>query len=370
MMTVAITGADGLIGWHLSCYLHGNSDAKLIRGGRGIFKTAESLDDLVATADVIVHLAGVNRGPDEEVLAGNILLARSLAAAIERVARPIHVLFANSTHADGETAYGLSKREAARLLGAATDGTGGVLTDLVLPHVFGEGGRPFYNSVVSTFCHQLAIGEVPTIDRNGQLSLLHAQAVAALMAQCIEAPPTASQQLRPGGRSMMVSELLAFLQDVVSTYRMGIIPELSDDISLDLFNTYRSYLYPSIYPAPLTKRTDARGSLVEVVKGGSGGQSFVSDTHPTVVRGNHFHLRKVERFVVLRGQATIGIRRLFDDVVIDFSVDGETPTFVDIPTMHTHNLTNTGSTELVTLFWSNEIFDPEAPDTYVEMVNR
>jgi UDP-2-acetamido-2,6-beta-L-arabino-hexul-4-ose reductase len=169
---------------------------------------------------------------------------------------------------------------------------------------------------------------------------------------------------------MVVSELLEILENIAATYRHGVIPPLPDDISLDLFNTYRSYLYPSIYPAPLTKRTDARGSLVEVVKGGSGGQNFVSDSHPAIVRGNHFHLRKVERFVVLRGQATIGIRRLFDDVVIDFSVDGGTPTFVDIPTMHTHNLTNTGSTELVTLFWSNEIFDPEAPDTYVEMVNR
>ena len=370
MTTVAITGSDGLLGWHLSSYLRGNSEARLVRGGRDIFKTAENLDNFLAGADVIVHLAGVNRGPDEEVVVGNISLARNLALAIERAARPIRVLFANSTHADGETVYGQSKREASLLLANATESTGGVFTDLVLPHVFGERGRPFYNSVVSTFCHQLAFEEMPTIDRNGQLNLLHAQAVAALIARCIDDPPICSQQLRPNGTLMMVSELRERLQDVASTYRTGIIPGLSDDISLDLFNTYRSYLYPSFYPAPLTKRSDARGSLVEVVKGGSGGQSFVSDSYPAIVRGNHFHLRKVERFVVLRGQATIGIRRLFDNAVVEFSVDGETPTFVDIPTMHTHNLTNTGSTELVTLFWSNGIFDPEAPDTYAEMVSQ
>ena len=370
MTTIAITGAEGLIGWHLSCQLRGNTEAKVIRGGRSIFSNSEKLDDFVEIADVIVHLAGVNRGPDEDVVAGNISLAQELASAIQRANRPTHVLYANSTHADGDTAYGQSKREAARLLCAATDTTGGVFTDLMLPHVFGERGRPFYNSVVSTFCHQLATGETPTIDRDGQLKLLHAQAVAALIARCIDAPPTASQLLRPDGTSLVVSELLELLQNIAATYRQGIIPQLSDDISLDLFNTYRSYLYPSIYPVPLIKRTDARGSLVEVVKGGSGGQSFISDTHPSIVRGNHFHLRKVERFVVLRGQATIGIRRLFDEAIVDFVVDGETPTFVDIPTMHTHNLTNTGSTELVTLFWSHEIFNPDAPDTYAEMVNR
>jgi UDP-2-acetamido-2,6-beta-L-arabino-hexul-4-ose reductase len=168
---------------------------------------------------------------------------------------------------------------------------------------------------------------------------------------------------------LVVSELLRLLQSISATYSEGIIPDLSDDLSLDLFNTYRSYLYPSIYPVPLIKRTDTRGSLVELVKGGSGGQSFISDSHPNIVRGNHYHLRKVERFVVLRGQATIGIRRLFDNVVINFPVDGETPAFVDMPTMHAHNLTNVGSTELVTMFWSHEIFNPDAPDTYAEMVS-
>jgi len=368
MTTIAITGSEGLIGWHISCYLYGNSEAKVIRAGRSDFTDSESIDRFVSNADVVVHLAGVNRGSDEMVLNENIDLAEKLASAIDRGGRPIHVIFANTTHADGESVYGHAKREAARLLGAAAEATGGIFTDLLLPHVFGERGRPFYNSVVSTFCHQLAVKETPIIDRDSQLNLMHAQAVAKLIVRHVENPPDSSQQLRPSGTLLEVSELLEILKNIAATYRDGVIPELSNDLSLDLFNTYRSYVYPSIYPVPLIKRTDARGSLVEVVKGGSGGQSFTSDSHPGIVRGNHYHLRKVERFVVLRGEATISIRRLFDDEVINFSVNGEMPTFVDMPTMHAHNLTNTGSSELVTMFWSHEIFNPDAPDTYAEMV--
>ena len=139
-------------------------------------------------------------------------------------------------------------------------------------------------------------------------------------------------------------------------------------MELDFFNTYRSYLYPDHYPVPLNLRTDARGGLFEAVKSHQGGQTFLSTTHPGVTRGRHYHHHKVERFLVVSGQAEIRIRRLFGDEVRVFKVNGAEPCFIDMPTFHTHEITNVGDTDLLTLFWSHEIFDPSNPDTYSEPV--
>ena len=152
-------------------------------------------------------------------------------------------------------------------------------------------------------------------------------------------------------------------------YARGDIPPLLTDLSIDLFNTLRAARFPAHYPIPLTARTDDRGSLVEVVRAHGGqGQTFVSSTKPGITRGEHFHLRKIERFVVLTGEARISLRRLFTDDVVSFDVDGEAPAIVDMPTMWVHNITNTGPGDLTTLFWTHELFDPSAPDTFPEPV--
>ncbi len=370
---IGITGAGGLLGWHLRCWLraHATSAAPAasapLTAGRETFEDEAALRRFVSGCDVIVHYAGVNRGEAHEVEAANPEIARRLVDACEREDRMPHVIFASSVHAANDSPYGRSKRAATEILGAWAARTGAGFTNLLLPHVYGECGRPFHNSVVSTFCHQLAHGDEPRIDVDAPLELLHAQDLSDLVGEIAAEGRTG--ELRPRGVPVRsVSALLDRLRTMMDAYRADLLPDLSDPFDVRLFNTLRSYLYPEGFPVALPLHSDERGALFEAVKAGSGGQTFVSSTNPGVTRGNHFHRFKVERFLVLRGSARIRVRRLFSERVWSFDVNGDRPAYVDMPTLHTHDITNTGADELVTLFWANEIFDSERPDTYREDV--
>lgn len=364
---IAISGASGFLGWHLRCKLKssGSSDARDL--SESAFESAESLAVALGDVGTVFHLAGMNRGPEAEVYDTNIWLAQRLMDAMDRQGIAPTILFANSTHSMGDSVFGRSKREASRLLVDWARARGARYVDVILPHLFGEGGRPFYNSAFATFCHQLAKGEDPQILQDGQVELLHAQRAAARFLALAQDGVTEGV-VRLEGAPMRVSEALGRLRMIHETYRAGIIPDLSDPFALECFNTYRSYLYPDHYPMRLQLRTDARGGLFEAVKSRHGGQAFLSTTHPGVTRGRHYHRHKVERFLVVDGEAEIRIRRLFDGEVRIFRVSGAEPCFVDMPTFHTHEITNVGTRDLLTLFWSHEIFDPEAPDTYLEPV--
>ena len=168
---------------------------------------------------------------------------------------------------------------------------------------------------------------------------------------------------------MTVSELLEKLRYLTEQYHKNRrFPKLECALDLELFNTLRSYYFPWYYPVFSSLRKDERGELFEAVKSLGAGHVFISHTRPGVTRGDHFHLSKVERFLVLKGEAEIRIRRLFDEQVHRYAMDGRSPSYIDIPTLHTHNITNTGSDDLITLFWSHEIFNPEKPETYSEAV--
>lgn len=365
-MNIGITGADGLLGFHLRARLHAHGWRGVRLATRQTFASPASLDEFVAGLDGVVHMAGMNRGDEAEVEATNIRLAADLVAALERTGSAPALVFANSIHVERDTGYGRGKRAAAALLRKWATASGATLADLVLPHVFGEFGKPFYNSVVSTFCHQLATGAHPEVHVDGQLELLHAQDVAQ---RCLEAlRDREDATTRMIGAPMAVSELLVRLRDQHERYAGHVVPDLCDRLDLQFFNTLRSYLYPHHYPVSLELRRDARGGLFEAVKTLQGGQVFFSSTHPGVTRGNHYHLRKVERFLVVGGEAEIRLRKLFSPQVESFRVTGAAPCYIDMPTFHTHSITNVGSVELTTLFWSNEIFDPADPDTYAENV--
>lgn len=365
---IGITGSNGLIGWHLRSYLHGRPEVEIVPAVRATFSSDEALEEFVSHCDAIVHLAGMNRGADDEIERTNVDLVARLIRALERSNSAAHVVFASSAHIDRDTAYARSKRRGAELLEAWAARSGDRVTILVLPHVFGESGKPFYNSVVSTFCHQLAAGDKPEIKVDGDLELLHAQRVAEITLDAILSGKTG--RLTPAGAKMKVSALLVKLRGLADSYRGMVVPDLRQPIDLDLFNAYRSYLFPHQYPVSLQLRTDPRGELFEAVKTHNGGQSFISTTKPGITRGNHYHRRKVERFLVVQGKAVIRLRRLFSDEVVEYAVDGAAPQYIDMPTLHTHSITNTGTGEVVTLFWSHEIFDPAAPDTYAEMVQE
>lgn len=366
MTVVGVNGVTGMLGRHIACRLHVEPTIRVTPIGRAQFDDPVALDGTFAGCDAIVHAAGMNRGDPADIEATNTRLTEQLVASARRTGRTPHVIFANSVQQELDNPYGRSKLRAADILRTWANDVGAPFTDLVLPHVFGEGGRPFHNSVVATFCHQLAVGEQPRIENDSTLELIHAQDVADEVVDAVGAPTTGPRRLK--GVHMTVSQLLDLLRPMNELYSGGRLPDLGEPLAVQLFNTLRSYRFPTAYPTAFPLRTDDRGSLFEAVQETSGGQTFLSHTKPGITRGNHFHLRKVERFVVVQGDAVIRIRPVFGETVHEFPVTGDAPSYVDIPTLHTHNITNTGPGDLLTLFWANEIFDEARPDTYATPV--
>ncbi|RZU50157.1 UDP-2-acetamido-2,6-beta-L-arabino-hexul-4-ose reductase [Krasilnikovia cinnamomea] len=356
--TLALTGAGGFLGWHVRVLARALGLPEPVLIGRDDLASPERLAGLMNGVDRVVHVAGINRGEPTDVADGNVALARNLCAGLRACnTPPKRIVFANSVQAGNGTPYGDGKAAAAVLLAETTRWLGSQFDDILLPNLFGEHGRPHYNSVIATFSRILAEGGQPRVDSDRELDLLHATDAAALLLG-EDAPGTARRSVR---------QLAEQLTDYAETYRRGEIPALPDRFDVRLFNTYRSHLAPAAVPLP--RHADQRGALVEAVKVHSGGgQTFCSSTVPGVTRGQHFHLAKVERFVVVSGEAEIRMRRVLHDDVVTFRVTGDEPALVDMPAMWAHNITNVGAGELTTLFWANDLFDPAHPDTYPEAV--
>lgn len=367
-MKIGITGINGLIGWHLRAYLHRRHDIEVRGADRATFADPTALAEFVTGLDAVVHLAAMNRGEDAELEVVNVHLVETLIAACESAGSAPHIVFSSSTHCESDTAYGRSKKIGAGRFRRWAEKRHTTFTNMILPHVFGEFGKPFYNSVVSTFCYQLANGEAPSIISDSQLELVHAQAVAERVLFAVEAHEDGDARV-PGER-IAVSELLETLRSMSVQYGSQVIPDLRNSLDLRLFNVCRSYLFPSHYPVDVLVRADERGELFETVRTLSGGQMFLSTTKPGVTRGNHYHARKLERFLVVKGEAVIRLRKLFSNQVVEFRVSGRKPQYIDMPTLYTHDITNVGQGELITAFWAHEIFDPKDTDTFPESVEK
>lgn len=362
-MRILLTGAEGFLGWHTQVRLRALTGHEVVPVGRAAWGR---LSDLVRGADAIIHLAGVNRAAPEHVEQGNVQLAQDVARAVRGSGGSPRIVFANSIQAGNDTAYGIGKATAGRLLAAAAAEVGAGYVDVRLPNLFGEHGRPNYNSFVPTFVEAVVAGVAPTV-QDREVSLLHAQDAAQALIDGLTGP-AGSQQ--PAGTPTRVQQVLNRLIGYWNLYREGDVPALDDALDVNLFNTLRFAVFPAHYPIALATHADDRGRLVETVRSHGGqGQTFVSTTRPGVTRGDHFHLSKIERFVVLSGRARISLRKVLTDEVVSFDVDGDAPAVVDMPTMWVHNLTNIGDTELIALFWTHTLFDPEAPDTYREKVS-
>ncbi len=359
-MRIGVTGGDGFIGWHLRCRCLVTGEIEFVPLSRDVTTDLGHLAASLRALDAVVHLAGVNRGDDGEVEHGNVTAAETLVTGLVAAEFRGPVIYASSIHAGHDNPYGRGKAAAGRVLQSWSDQSGARLATLVVPHVFGEHGRPHYNSAVATFAYSIAQGKTCDVNHDGGLELIH---VGEVCDAIILGLKSGSGEQRLGGQAISVGEVFNRLADQWAAYSRDELPELEDKLALNLFNTLRSYAYPDFYPRRIELRSDPRGSLAEVVKCHSGGQMFFSTTRPGVIRGNHFHVNKVERFCVVRGRARIEIRRLFSGEIKSFDVAGDTPAYVDMPVLHTHNIRNVGDGELLTLFWSNEIFDPAAPDT-------
>lgn len=369
-MTHLVTGGHGFLGWHLRVRLQAEHQIRAVPLGRGSLGELERHLRGATSMPVVYHLAGVNRADsDDEVERGNVELAEHAAKGVLAAGVPVRLVYANSTQSRQENPYGRSKAAAGEILHAAIQTVGGSFADVVLPNLFGEHGRPAYNSFVATFCEQVSRGASPTVTGDRELRLLHAQRASE---ELIEAGRGSVDDLRePVGEVKSVSDVLESLNRFHRQYSLGHVPSLLSAFEIDLFNTYRSFLFPRMFPFPLVPSRDARGELFETVRvHGGTGQTFVSRTNPGFTRGEHFHLRKIERFCVIEGEGEIALRRLLHEDVVRFRVSGTEPAFVDMPTMWVHNITNVGSGPLITQFWTDQLLNPEAPDTYWEPVAR
>jgi len=315
----------------------------------------------------VLHCAGVNRAESDARMQENVVLAQLLTDSLDRSGTHPRIVYANSIQSGSATPFGKTKQAAADHFIAWAKRRGAHVADVRLPNLFGEHGRPHYNSVVATFCHLLARNEEPQIIEDRVVALLHVQDAVDLMLHLVD--DGADRMVSPEGVGLKVSAVLTKLQGYHDLYAGGDLPDLSDRFDRALFNTYRSFCFPGNYPIHPQIKSDDRGGLFECVRA-RGGQTqvFCSTTRPGVTRGNHFHLRKVERFLVLKGHANISLRRMFHDEVVRFPVAGSRPAIVDMPTMWTHSITNTGPDELMTLFWADEIPASGSVDTYPEAV--
>ena len=370
LVRVGITGQEGFMGSHLFNFLGTKlEEIKRISFKRNYFEDEVELQSFVKSCDVIVHIAAMNRHEDEQVLYNtNLGLVHKLVNACEVTKSSPKIIFSSSTQEDIDNLYGKSKRDGRKYFEDWATNNNGQITSLIIPNVFGPFGRPFYNSFISTFSHQIIQGEKPKIINDSRVNLIYINELSdAFYNEIIKQD---SEKIKsyivPETSSRKVSEILGLLNYFKIEYlENGQVPKVDlNTFELDLFNTFRSFIPKDYFPRKFTKHNDERGAFVEIMRAGSAGQSSYSTTVPGITRGNHYHTRKVERFAVISGKASIQLRKVDSEEVIEYILDGEEPAYVDMPIWYTHNITNIGNTDLITLFWINEPYNPQEADTY------
>lgn len=365
-MRIMITGAGGFMGRNLCEVLrecHPEDRLDLI----DLATTREALEAAAAEADFVFHLAGVNRPRDpDEFMRGNGDFTLELTALLERGKRP-PVVLASSIQAALDNPYGASKRAAEDAVTAYARRCETRAYLYRLPNVFGKWSRPNYNSVVATFCHNIARGLPITVnDPAAQVPLVYIDDVAAAFVRALEgaAMPDADGRyaVKPEYR-ITVGDLAAMLGRFRDMRDRLECPDQSDPLTAKLYATYLSFLPPEDFARPTVTHADTRGSFTELLHLGGHGQVSVNVSRPHITKGEHWHHTKHEKFVVLSGEGVIRFRRPGDATVISYRVSGDVPQVVDIPPGYTHNIENTGDTDMITLMWANECFDPARPDT-------
>ena len=372
MIKIGITGESGFIGTHLSNTLRLYKDKfEQISFKDEFFCDDQQLARFVASCDAIVHLAAMNRHGDPQVIYDtNIHLVKKLISGLDQTQSKAHVLFSSSIQEDIDNLYGKSKKEGRELLADWTEKNGVLFTGFIFPNIFGPFGNPYYNSFVATFSHQLTHGETLQIEIDKKVPLLYVGEAVKTIINAIVDKKNVREYRVTDSVEIKVSDILELLKSFKSTYvEQGIIPAFSNTFEINLFNTFRCYMdIRNHYPVKYIQHKDNRGEFVEIIRQSGGGQVSFSISKPNVTRGNHFHTRKIERFSVIKGKGHIQLRRIGTKEVFDFYLSDDELAYIDMPIWYTHNITNIGEDDLYTIFWINEFFNPNDPDTFFEPV--
>ena len=372
-MRVLITGANGFVGKNLQQHLTERKDVQV--KCFTLQDSPQSLLTMLADADFVFHLAGVNRPQDpQEFVSGNQGLTEALCNDLADIARSTGrktpVAYTSSSQADRNNAYGVSKKGAEDALFALQRDHGVPVHVFRLPNVFGKWCKPNYNSAVATFCHNIARGLPITVnDPNAPLQLIYVddvvKAFVGLLAVDGHAAPTATRGFATAGPmyATTVGEVAQTLQVFADSRRSLMMPPVGTGLVRALYSTYISYLPPESFAYRVPSHGDARGMFVEMLKTPDAGQFSYFTALPGITRGDHYHHTKTEKFLVIKGHACFGFRNILTNETYEILTSGDMPQVVESVPGWAHNITNIGKEEMVVMLWANEIFDHDRPDT-------
>jgi UDP-2-acetamido-2,6-beta-L-arabino-hexul-4-ose reductase len=372
-MRALVTGSRGFLGANLVVHLRERPGVTVTEFHRGI--PAADLPALVAEADVVFHVAGINRPQDPaEFTSGNVGLTAAVVAAAEAAGRPIPIVLCSSTQAALENPYGASKRAAEDFLLDYGVARGAACRVYRLPNVFGKWSRPNYNSAVATFCHNVSRGlPIAIHDPSVPLRLVYVDDVCREFLTVLD-EPVGSPARPPADREAMrctvepvyettVGDLAATIQGFGRSRETRSVDRVGTGLVRALYATYLSFLPPEDFAYGLTRHIDPRGEFAEVVRTQDSGQFSYFTAHPGVTRGGHYHHTKNEKFLVLRGRARFRFRDIRTGAEHVLETSGDEPRVVETVPGWAHDITNIGSDEMVVMLWANEAFDPARPDT-------
>lgn len=372
VMKVLVTGSNGFIGKNLIAELERRGGITVLPFD--IDTPMDLLESYCGSCDFVFNLAGVNRPEHvEEFMEGNFGFATTLVETLKKHHNNCPVMNSSSIQAALENPYGKSKKAGEDMMFAYGKEVGAPVYIYRFPNVFGKWCRPNYNSAVATFCYNIAHNlPIQVNDRSTVMHLVYIDDVVEEMLQALDYHPHVNADgycYVPVEHEITLGEIVNLLYSFKESRKNLMIPDMTGNgIEKKLYSTYLSYLPEDQFSYPLVMHEDARGSFTEILKSADRGQVSINIAKPGVVKGNHWHHTKNEKFVVVSGRGVIRFRRHGSEEIIEYHVSGEKLEVVDIPTGYTHSIVNEGDTDMVTLMWCNECFDPGRPDTIYEMV--
>jgi len=365
-MKILVTGAKGFIGKNLIAELKNQNYVNVLECGRDT--ELSILDDYCKDADFIFHLAGVNRPKDDsEFMDVNYGFTSKLISLLKKHNNTCPIVLSSSIQAEINNAYGTSKKAMEDLLLDYHKTTAARVFIYRLLNVFGKWCQPNYNSVIATFCHNVAHDlPINISDPNVIMSLVYIDDVVDELISAIESNKNYTGSFYEISQSYTSSlgDIAKQIYSFKSSREQRSIPDMSDQFTKKLYSTYLSYLPKNQFSYSLNMNIDNRGSFTEFIKTQDRGQVSVNISKPGVTKGNHWHHSKNEKFLVVSGRGVIRFRNIDSNEIIEYLVSSERMEVLDIPTGYTHNIENLGDTEMVTIMWANELFNPEKPDTY------